>query len=242
MQMSSERESLEITFANPLVYFEIDKQDSSLNVSQIACLACPFGKYAEIAEAIAFQELAKANSNESTKWLPHHLDAIAFETLFVPNPKSPSIKTPRHATRLTADISATRFWKEGYDKSLQDVFGADAVVFAPVQSASTRIIHRFQLKLGSSEIKHDEACKIVYKLKLETWHDAYKAAGISFEKDQCVLWLITTRSMKEEVFDYFLEENIWVLSNRPNEKIKLRPLYEIWPPWSKQVGRPFGRQ
>jgi hypothetical protein len=238
LKNSYERHFLEpvmnfVSLGSPYIYLELlAKGITTLSLIEIFSLKHPSGTYAKIAEDVTLRFLA-INSKKFVDFEEAHFETIdANVQNFVLKHDYTIAPKSKHANLDSNEIT-NRLFKECYD-NVKDVFGMDGLLLKIDKESSENglIAHRFQIKLGKSNINFHEAQKIIEKVSSQkmNFENCFTAANKRITKHYN--YLITTRGVESNAKDHF-ESNNWKVFG------KSELILNLWPSETKKLGHPF---
>eukprot|EP01031_Cornospumella_fuschlensis_P028914 gene28914-34893_t len=240
-----------VGFYSSRIYLELVAQSANrLTMTDLMALRNPVNMYAEKAEFVMAKILMEAGKllnrvfdiSEIGKY-PSGLTKIP--ELLLPS-DSESCKSVDESLSADASIPRDMFLKECYGTvKKKDTLGADLVFIE-----SSGIVHRIQLKLGTSTLQLKEDPKAPtkdsfasiasnFRTKMDLARVAYEKVGLSLDKSKH--YLITTRNYHPEDGAKFEKGLDDTCNERPFILIGNKTLKEcdVWPAQAQDLGKPF---
>jgi Fe-S-cluster formation regulator IscX/YfhJ len=224
-----------IGLGSPLIYFQFaTKGRINITPDEIAALKSPVGQpNEEIAENVAFRFIANKAAefleikNKNFQILDTNVQKIVLKYNYT-NISSEKIYANGEINQIKNRFFKECFESENSTNQEKDVFGMDGIVIENDElNMEAIIVHRIQLKLGTSNIKN--ANEIIQRVNLQK-----KNFERCFNKTNSkhFNYLVTTRGLEENARKQFTD-NDWKIVGQKDLSEK------IWPEDFKALGKPY---
>jgi hypothetical protein len=225
-----------ISLGSPLIYlqFSMSKRLISITPDEIASLKSPVGHPNEkIAQNVAFRFIAKKaaefleTKNKKFQILDTNVEKIFLKYNYT-NISSKKVYANSEINQIKNRLFKECFESENSTNQEKVVFGMGGLIIENDEfNMDAIIVHRIQLKLGTSNIKN--ANEIIQRVKLQK---------TNFERcfnktiSQHFNYLVTTRGLDENARKQFTD-NKWKIVGQKELSEK------IWPEDFKTLGKPY---